>query len=101
MTAIDDLVARLVESAGVVSVRVGAWQEFGYEKPLTPECAVIPPLGERGPGAIQAGHGAVEEIDAMLRDLHALRQQLVTELRTNQDKLAERVDAVLAARRQA
>jgi hypothetical protein len=48
------------------------------------------------PEATQAGHAAVEAIDAMLAELHRARQQLVTEVRQHQDIAMARVDALLA-----
>lgn len=89
----------LEELAGLIGFRLGAWNHFGYAKPPTPECATIPPLGERSADAIKAGHGAVEAIDELIRDLHALRGQLVGELRENEDRLGVRTDAQLGERR--
>jgi hypothetical protein len=71
----------LEEMAGLIHFHVGAWQDFGYESPPTPESALIPPLGERSAQAIRAGHGAVKEIDRLIARLHQVRAQLVTELR--------------------
>lgn len=101
MSAAGELSAGLEEMAGLINYRVGAWQDFGYAEPPTPECATIPPLGERSARAIKSGHQAIEDIDQLIRNLHALRSQLVTELRTNEDELGRRVDATLAARRKA
>jgi hypothetical protein len=50
-----------------------------------------PPLGERSAEAIKGGHGAMEVIDEIVRDLHRLREQLVDELRADQDVRAEAV----------
>jgi len=49
--------------------------------------------------AIQAGHAAVEVIDELIRDLHSLRADLLSELRADCQKRAERVDAMLAVER--
>lgn len=87
----------LEEQAGLISFRIGAWHDFGYEKPPTPECYTIPPLGERSANAIKAGHDAVKDIDDLLRQLHNLRGQLVAELRADEDIRARRVDAMLAS----
>ncbi|MGD0373632.1 MAG: hypothetical protein ABSB01_03460 [Streptosporangiaceae bacterium] len=57
--------------------------------------AGIPPLGERDADAITAGHGAIEVIDEILAELTSLRQQLITELRADEDARAARVDAML------
>jgi len=37
----------------------------------------------------------VDAIDAMLRDLHRVRQQLISEIRDSDDARAARVDALL------
>jgi hypothetical protein len=78
---------------------VGAWRDFGYETPPTPECKPVPPLGERSAQAIKAGHEAVGAIDDLTRQLYVLREQLVGELRQDEDVRADRVDAMLAQRR--
>jgi hypothetical protein len=93
----------LDDKVGLLAVRVGVWNHFGYAAPQDGQ-AGIPPLGGRGADAIKAGHGAVEVIDEIIRDLHALRGQLVGELRADDDARAVRVDAMLAesrARREA
>ncbi len=82
----------LEDAAGLLAVRVGAWNHMEY-----PEN--VPPLGERNADAIKAGHGAVEVIDEIIRDLHCLRSQLVTELRADEDARAARVDQMLAETR--
>jgi hypothetical protein len=89
----------LEEMAGLIRFRVGAWQDFGYESPPTPESALIPPLGQRSAEAIKAGHGAIEEIDRLITLLHQIRAQLISELRQDADIRAARVDAMLAERR--
>lgn len=99
MSTADDKIADISATAGLLAFHIGAWNEFGYANPPTPDCTPIPPLGERSANAITAGHDAIADIDQMLRNLHALRSQLVTELRTNEDELGRRVDATLAARR--
>jgi hypothetical protein len=81
------------EMAAYISWLVGAWHDLGYENPPAPECKPIPPLGERSAGAIRDGHKAVAEIDKLTRQLYAQRQQLVTELRQNEDALMARLDA--------
>ena len=79
-------------------MRIGAWTHFGYAAPESGQAA-IPPLGERSAEAIKAGHGAVEVIDEIVRELHRLRARLVAELRTDEDVRARRVDAMLAEAR--
>jgi hypothetical protein len=89
----------LEDLAGLITFRVGAWHDFGYEVPPAPECKAIPPLGERSAEAITAGHEAIEAIDELSRQLYQLRDQLVGELRRNDDVNAARVDALLAGLR--
>jgi hypothetical protein len=93
----------LEELAGLIGVRIGAWNHFGYPAPL--DCqAAIPPLGERSAEAVKYGRGAVEAIDELIRDLQVLRGHLVTEMRTDSDERAKRVDQLLTdcrARREA
>ena len=85
-----DLSHGLEELAGLISFRVGAWHDFGYETPPAPDCKTIPPLGERSAEAITAGHAAIEAIDELTRQLHALRAQLVGELRQDAHMRSER-----------
>ncbi len=85
--SLNDAAAGLEELAGLISFRVGAWQDFGYGQPPAPGCAVIPPLGKRSASAIRAGHRAVKDIDQLIARLHQVRAQLVSELRRNQDIL--------------
>ena len=81
----SDLSHGLEELAGLISFKVGAWHDFGYETPPAPGCQPIPPLGERSAAAIQSGHEAVKTIDTLIRQLHDLRAQLVGELRQDED----------------
>jgi hypothetical protein len=94
---LDGAAAGLEELAGLINFRVGAWQDFGYAEPPTPDCATIPPLGERSAKAIEAGHEAIKDIDQLIARLHQVRAQLVSELRQDEDIRATRVDAMLAA----
>jgi hypothetical protein len=48
------------------------------------------------PEVRQAANTAMDAIDAMLADLYAVRQTLVTEMRASDDERAARVDAMLA-----
>ena len=95
-TPLNDAAAGLEELAGLINFRVGAWQDFGYAEPPTPDCATIPPLGERSAKAIEAGHEAIKDIDQLIAQLHQVRAQLVSELRQDEDIRAVRVDALLA-----
>jgi hypothetical protein len=76
------------ETAGLLNLRIAERHDFGYATPPAPACKTIPPLGERSAEAIKAGHGAIEVIDEIVRDLHRLREQLVGELRADQDARA-------------
>ena len=89
----------IVEAAELLNVRIGEWHDFGYLNPPAPGCKSIPPLGERSAEAIKGGHCAVEVIDEIIAELHSVRDQLVTEMRTDEDIRAARVDAMLAGDR--
>jgi len=91
-----DLSLGLREHVDLICFDVGGWHDFGYETPPTPDCKTIPPLGERSAKAIGYGHDAVEAIDELMKQLYALRSQLVTELRQNADLNAARADELLA-----
>jgi hypothetical protein len=75
----------LLDLAGLVGFRVGAWQDFGYANPPAPDSAMIPPLGQRSANAIKAGHEAVKDIDRLIIRLHQVRARLVSELRQDED----------------
>jgi hypothetical protein len=45
----------------------------------------------------RAANTAIVQIDAMLRELHAMRSRLVGEIRASDDARAARVDAMLVA----
>jgi hypothetical protein len=84
------------ELADLINFYVGAWHDFGYEVSPAPDCKPVPPLGERSAAAVKGGHDAVKAIDALTRQLYTLRDQLVGELRQDEDLRAARVDAMLA-----
>jgi hypothetical protein len=73
------------EAAGLLNFRVGGWHDFGYANPPAPACKTIPPLGERNAEAIKGGHAAIEVIDEIVRDLYQVREQLISELGTDED----------------
>jgi hypothetical protein len=101
VSAGEDLSVGLAEQAQLIQWHVGVWHDLGYPEPLpSPDCHPIPPLGERPAAAIKGGHDAIGDIDQMIRQLHALREQLVGELRQDEDIRAARVDAMLAERRE-
>jgi hypothetical protein len=97
--AAGDIAAGIAELAGLINAHIASWHDFGYETPPAPECKAIPPLGERSAEAIRAGHLATKAIDEMTRKLHALRGQLVSGLRQDEDIRAARIDAMLAEHR--
>jgi hypothetical protein len=90
-----DLSHGIAELAGLINFQVGAWHDFGYESPPTPDCKAIPPLGERSAKAIEGGHAAIATIDELTRQLDALRSQLITELLIDEDERGRRVDQML------
>lgn len=93
MSALDKLAAGIEEQAAMIRWSIGAWQDLGYAEPLPfPTAHPIPPLGERTAEDIKAGHRAIEDIDGLMRQLHRLRAQLVTELREDSDVRGRRVD---------
>ena len=98
---LNDATLGLEELAGLINFRVGAWQDFGYAEPPTPDCATIPPLGERSAKAIEAGHEAIKDMDQLIAQLHQVRAQFVSELRQDEDIRAARVDTLLADRKTA
>jgi hypothetical protein len=81
----DKSMGDLGELVELINLHVGAWEHFGYENPPTSDSATIPPLGERSADAIKAGHEAVADIDKLIARLHRVREQLVGELRTDED----------------
>jgi len=95
MSGIGDLsLGPMEDQLGLIAVRVGVWNHMEYSENM-------PAAGEHNAGAIRAGHGAIEAIDELIRDLHVLRGQLVGELRADETARAIRVDAMLAARQEA
>lgn len=88
----------MLNRVGLLGVHVGAWNHFGSADPQDGQ-APIPPLGQRSADAIKARREAVRVIDEIIRDLHGLRAQLVSERRQDEDISAARVDAMLAAGR--
>lgn len=80
----------LLDQAELLGVHVAAWNNFTYPQDS-------PKAGARNAAGITAGHGAVEVIDEILRDLYRLRCLLIGELRADEDARAIRVDAMLAA----
>lgn len=85
--AILGFVDRLDGHAAVLDSALSHWAHRGTGRPDA--------------HAREAANAAMDEIDAMLRELHTLRQALGAEMRGHDDATAVRVDAILAARRAA
>ena len=79
---IGDFTSRLDEHNGVLGVALAQWLARDDSK--------------AEPAVRQAANTAMEEIDAMLAELHELRARLVSEIRASDDATAARVDALLA-----
>lgn len=49
------------DAAGLLALRLGGWNEFGYVNPPAPNCKSIPPLGQtqrrRDPVGARCGRG--------------------------------------------
>jgi hypothetical protein len=68
----------LEDQVGLLAIRIGAWNHMKYPEE-------VPAAGQHDAEAIKAGHGAVDVIDEIIRDLHALRSHLIGELRADED----------------
>jgi hypothetical protein len=79
---LDDFTGRLHEHNGILAVALVQWMA---RDDTTAQPAIR-----------QAANTAMDEIDAMLSELHALRSRLVSEIRTSDDATATRVDALLS-----
>jgi len=78
---IGDFTGRLDEHNGVLGVALAQWMARDDTR--------------AEPYVRRAANTAMDEIDAMLRELHALRSRLVGEIRASDDMNAARVDALL------
>ncbi len=79
--AIGDLAAPLDEELGVLNVNLAIWMARDDTRPQ--------------PEAREAANTAVDAIDAMLRELHAMRSRLASEIRQADDATGRRVDELL------
>ena len=79
--AIGDLATPLDDELGLMNVHLAVWMARDDSK--------------ADAGARQAANTAMDEIDAMLRELHQLRARLVGEIRAADDATAARVDELL------
>jgi hypothetical protein len=78
---IGDFTGRLDEHNGILGVALAQWMARDDSK--------------AEPAIRQAANTAMDEIDAMLSVLHALRSRVVSEIRASDDVTAARVDALL------
>ncbi len=78
---IGDFTGRLGEHNGVLGVALAQWMARDDSR--------------AEPDVRRAANTAMDEIDAMLAALHALRARLVSEIRSSDDATAARVDALL------
>jgi hypothetical protein len=76
-----DVHARLEDPMGVLAIALGQWEDRDETRPQ--------------PEVRQAANKAMDEIDLMLRELHAMRSRLVGEIRAADDATAARVDELL------
>jgi hypothetical protein len=81
-----DVHARLEDPMGVLAIALGRWEDRDDTKPQ--------------PEVREAANKAMDEIDLMLRELHAMRSRLVSEIRQADDAAAARVDELLRRRRE-
>ncbi len=82
-----DVYARLEDPMGVMAVALAQWEIRDGTVPQ--------------PAVREAANTAVDAIDAMLRELHAMRSRLVSEIRQADDATGRRVDELLARSRRA
>ncbi len=78
---IGDFTCGLHEHSGVLGVALAQWMARDDSK--------------AEPAIRQAANTAMDRIDAMLRELHTLRGQLVSEIRDSDDISDARADALL------
>jgi hypothetical protein len=76
-----DVHARLEDPAGALAVALAQWEARDDSKAQ--------------PGVRRAASKAMDAIDAMLRELHAMRARLIGEIRDADDATAARADALL------
>ena len=79
-----DVPGQLEDRVGVLGVALAQWAQRDDSKPQA--------------GVRQAANTAMDEMSAMLADLHRARQALMNETRASDDARAARVDAMLAER---
>ena len=77
----DNAVTAIHGHAGQLGAALAAWEARDDARPC--------------PEARRAANTAIDAIDAMLRDLYAIRARLISEVRVSDDAAAARVDALL------
>ena len=77
-----DVHAKLDDPVGVLSVALGQWEDRDDTRPQAE--------------ARRAANTAMDAIDAMLAELHAMRSRLVDEKRASDDAAMAGVDAMLS-----
>ncbi len=77
----DDALASLADRAGYLCAALAVWSGRDDTRPQ--------------PEARRAANTAMDAVDAMLGELHALRSRLLGEIRASDDARAARVDAML------
>ena len=82
-----DVHAKLEDPTGVLAIALGQWEDRDDTKAQ--------------PEVREAANTAMDAIDGMLRELHAMRSRLIGEMRAADDATVARVDALLAERRAA
>ncbi len=81
-----DVYARLEDPMGVLAVALAQWEIRDGTRPQ--------------PETREAANTAMDAIDSMLRELHAMRSRLVSEIRQADDETGRRVDELLEHSRQ-
>ena len=81
-----DVYAKLEDPMGVLSIALGQWERRDDSKPQ--------------PEVRRAANTAMDAIDTMLGELHAMRSRFVGEIRQADDATAARVDELLAGRQE-
>lgn len=76
-----DVHARLYDPLGVLAIKLGQWEDRDDGKPQ--------------PEIRRAANDAMDEIDLMLRELHAMRARLIAEIRQSDDAAMARTGELL------
>ena len=79
-----DVYSHLEDPMGVLAFALGRWEDRDDT--------------QAQPHVRQAASTAMDAIDAMVKDLYAMRERLAGEIRASDDANGARVDAMIAAR---